>query len=149
MPCGDITDYLELTIAADDKVIDYSLNKRTCGGAVGEDRMLGPWLFKRTASQVIDTTLEDFFAKLRTHDDLKEYLVLKHFLAVRTALEIYAGRQSGGLSDHCTIEAIEYGPDEVRIAAHLDVRGLTDEIQACKNCCGSKQAAADGEQFAV
>ena len=145
MPCNDITDHLELTIDANDTVVDYTLNKRTCGGMVGEDNMLGPWLFKRTVTQVMETTLTDFLAGLRTRNDLREYLALKHFLAVRTALEMYAGRQQ----DHGTIESVEYGPEGVRIVAHLDVAGLTEEIQVCMSCCGSRASRRDSAGFDV
>jgi len=146
MPCNDITDYVEITIGSDDRVTDYALHKRTCGGAVGEENLIGPWLFKRTAAQVVETDLDVFHAKLRTKNDLKEYLALKHFLCVKSALLIWMGRESGGVEDHCTVEAIEYGPEGVEIAAHVDVKGLTDEIEACKNCCGSKSAT---DQFVV
>jgi len=146
MPCNDITDFLTLQIASDDRIADYTLHKRTCGGAVGEEQLIGPWLFKRTVAQVIDTSLDDFHARLRTKQDLKEYLALKHFLAVQSALAIYLGRETGSVADRCTIEAIEYGPDGVTLSAHLDVKAMTDEIAACKNCCGSK---ADADQFAV
>lgn len=138
MPCNDITDIVQIRLDENDRVTDYALNKRTCGGTVGEDKLIGPWLFRRTAGQVVETTLEQFLGKLRTTSDLKEYLALKHFLAVRTALEIAAGRESGGLRDHCTLESIEYGPEGIEILAHLDVKALTGEIESCKNCCGSK-----------
>ncbi len=147
MPCNDITDYLTLTIGPDDRIVDYSLHKRTCGGAVGEEKLIGPWLFKRTVAQILDTTLDAFHAKLRTRQDLKEYLALKHFLSVQAALAIFVGRETGRVADRCTVEAIEYGPDGVRMAAHLDVKAMTDEIAACKNCCGSKEA--DSSRFAV
>jgi len=143
MPCKDITDTLTLAIDADDRIIDYSLHKRTCGGAVGEEKLLGPWLFKRTAAQVIETPLDDFQAILKTKSDLKEYLVLKHFIAVKTALLIMLGREAGGLEDRCTVEYIDYGPEGIRMGADLSVDGLMEDIKACKSCCGS------GKTFSV
>lgn len=147
MPCKDITDTILLTIGEDDRIIDYSLSKRTCGGTVGEDKLIGPWLFKRTVAQVIGTSNAQFLVKLRTQNDLTEYLAVKHFLAVRTTLQAVTGETAGGLRDHCTIETVEYGPEGMEVTAHLDVKALTNEIAACKNCCGSKEQ--EGERFAV
>ncbi len=146
MPCKDITDIIAITVAHDDRVIDYMLNKKTCGGTVGEDKLIGPWLFKRTAAQVMATSNEDFLLKLRAKSDLTEYLSVKHFLAVRTALRVMTGELAGGVDDYCTVESVMHGPDGVEVVAHLDVKGMTDEIQACKNCCGSKTNESAGEQ---
>jgi hypothetical protein len=111
--------------------------------------MLGPWLFKRTVSEVVASKLEDLFTRLRTRDDLKEYLIVKHYLAVRAALDVYHGRQAGRPQDRATIETITHGPEGVQITAHLDVAGLTDDIRACQNCCGdwkpgASQSRSDG-----
>ncbi|HOD65691.1 MAG TPA: hypothetical protein PK186_08770 [candidate division Zixibacteria bacterium] len=143
MPCKDITDTVKLTVAPDDRVVDYRLFKRTCGGTVGEDKLIGPWLFRRTAAQVAATRNEDFLAKLRAGSDITEYLAVKHFAAVRAALQAALGLAAGRVGDYCTIEAVEYGPEGMAITAHLAVKGLTDEIAACRNCCGRNRSGEE------
>jgi hypothetical protein len=141
MPCQDITEILKLSVDSDNHVRSYSLIKRTCGGAVGREALLAPWLKPRTVHDVLTASVEDFYEKIPTRSKHWEYLYLKHFFAVRSGLEILTGEQAGGKDDCCAVESISYDADgTVELTAHLKIKALTDKIESCKGCCGSKKS---------
>ena len=78
-----------------------------------------------------------------TRSDVREFMVVKHFLAVKTGLEILLGVTSGGIKDYCRVATIEHGPDGVLLVADLSVQGMTDEIRACGNCANCGTSAPD------
>jgi hypothetical protein len=139
MPCNDITDTLKILLSHDDRLLKYALRKKTCGGEVGRKALIGKWLKNRSADEIIATPIEEVLKAHPTRSDVREFMVVKHFLAVRTGLEIMLGRTSGGVKDYCKVARIEHGPDGMLLEADLSVQGMTDEIRACGNCanCGS------------
>ena len=139
MPCGDITDTLKITLDDKERVSAYTLNKRTCGGAVGQEALISDWLRNRPADEVLTVTSDVFLDAHHTTNQVQEYLLLKHFLAVQRGLAIMFGRQPGGVNDYCTVETIEHSPDGTELIAHLHSDAMTDEIKSCGRCCGTKQ----------
>ncbi len=139
MPCSDITDTLKITLDHTERVVRYSLTKRSCGDAVGRKALITKWLKNRQADEVLAIPADVFLKAHPTKSKTWAYLLVKHFLAVQSGLAIMLGRQSGGVNDYCTVEAIEYGPDGIELTAHIRVDAMTDKIQACQSCCGSKQ----------
>ena len=138
MPCHDITDTLKIRLDDQDRIIRYSLIKRSCGGAVGQKSLIIKWLQNRSAEEVLGLTAEAILNAHPTRSHTWEYLLIKHFLAVQSGLAILLGRQSGSSSDSCTAEAIEYGPEGTTLTAHVRVDAMTDQIKACQSCCGAK-----------
>lgn len=138
MPCNDITDKLKILLDHNDRVIKYALRKKTCGGEVGRKALIGKWLKNRPAEDVLDSSVEKILKAHPTKSDIQEYLIIKHFLAVQSGLAIMLGKRSGGLKDYCTVDSIEHGPEGILLNAEIDVEGMTDEIRACGNCCGTK-----------
>jgi len=136
MPCGDITDILTVKLDPEDRVIDYSLTKRTCGGKVGKVRLIKKWLIGKNAKLVTTTDHVDFQRDIKVRSDLNEYIHLKHFLAVKKGLSVMLGLDSGGPDDRCTVENIVYGPEGTEMMAHINVDGVVDDIKSCgPNCC--------------
>ncbi len=146
MPCNDITDTLKILLDLDDRLIKYSLSKRTCGGAVGQKELIGDWLKGKSAREILDATGTSVLEAIRPADDVEEYLTLKHFFAVQTGLMIMFGEEAGGKDDCCAVDTIHYGPKGMVLVAQLDVNGLTEQIQSCGGCtsCGGEP-----DQFAV
>lgn len=140
MPCNDITDRLIIRLDPDDRVLQYSLRKKTCNGEVGEKSMIIGWAEGRSAEEILDLPVDRFLAENPMDDDIQEYLLIKHLLALRTGLGILLGRESGGKDSYCTVDSITYSPNGIQLTAELRVEGMTAEIQACGNCCGSKHS---------
>ena len=138
MPCKDITDILKIYLDPEGRFLRYKLRKKTCGGEVGRESLIEKWLKGRTSESLLDIQPAVVLEAHPTRSDVREYLVIKHFLTIQAALATMLGRQAGGRGDYCTIESIEYGPEGTRLVAHIDVQGMTEEIKACRRCCGSK-----------
>ena len=139
MPCKDITDTLEILVSPDDRVVEYSLRKKTCGGEVGSESLIAKWLRKRTVDQVLQTSAEDLIASHPGMSELREFLVVKHFLAVQAGLAVMLGHDAGSVDNYCTVDAIEQGPEGIRLTALIKVDGITSRIEACSGGCSNKK----------
>ena len=140
MPCNDITDRLVIRLDPEDRVAKYSLRKKTCNGEVGEKSMIIGWAEGKPAEQILELPIEQFLADNPVDDDVQEYLQIKHLLALRAGLGILLGREAGGKANYCTVDSITHSPNGIQLTAELKVEGMTEEIRACGNCCGSKRA---------
>lgn len=134
MPCKDITDHLRIRLNSDDRIVRYALRKLSCGGAVGHQSLIIDWLENKTPEEILNSRPEELLNSHDTTDDIEEYLLLKHFLAVKAGLSIMLGRESGSVNDYCQIEAIRHSSNGTEILAHISVEGMTEEIQACGSC---------------
>lgn len=139
MPCNDITDQLKLSLDNNEKIIAYSLTKKVCGGEVGEKSLISDWLANKSTSEIVRTEIEQLLAEHTYRTDKREYLIIKHFLAIKAGLQILSGEKSGGVNDYCTVDSIEYSPEGIDLIAQISVNGISDEIKACGSCtgCGS------------
>jgi len=134
MPCKDITDHLRIRLDANDRITRYALRKLSCGGAVGNQSLIIDWLENKTAEEVLEASPAAILDSHKVTDEIEEYLLLKHFLAIRAGLSIMLGRESGSVENYCKLEAIRCSPQGTEIIAHIAVEGMTDEIQACGRC---------------
>jgi hypothetical protein len=91
-------------------------------------------LENKTAEEILATRPADVLSAHNVKSEIDEYLVLKHFLAVKAGLAIMLGRESGSTTNYCQLEAIRSSPQGTEIIAHISVEGMTEEIKACGNC---------------
>ncbi len=134
MPCKDITDHLRIRLDADDRVSRYALRKLSCGGAVGNQSMIIDWLENKQIEDILSADIGQFLDKHQVDDEIEEYLLIKHFLAVRAGLAMYIGQESGAVKNYCQVEAIRSSDSGTEILVHIAVEGMTDEISACGRC---------------
>jgi hypothetical protein len=145
MPCSDVTEILSLTLDHQDRVVHYSLIKRTCGGAVGNPSLLRKWIENRSAQDVLAATPEDILIAVPTKSSTWEFLTLKHLFAVQSGLQAMMGELSSMPGDLCVVDTIETAPNGIRMIAELKVDVLTEKISACGGCgsCGPEPPTPD------
>lgn len=143
MPCHDVTDRLKVTLDDDNRVIAYSLAKRTCGAEVGDYSLIGDWVTGRTAEDLLATAPDFFLEAKPPADDTEEFLLLKHFFSLRNGLEAVLGRHDvSGNDEKCTIDRVEYGPGGLEFTASIKLDIITQQISSCGGCsrgCGVKR----------
>ena len=141
MPCTDITEVIRVVLDEDDRLKDYNYAKRTCGQAVGAASLLVDVLRGLSVQELLEYEGEQFIADHPIDDELEEFLGLKHFFAIQSALEVLTGRSSGGPDDPCAAAEIAYESGEVVIDAQIKVDVVTEKIKSCGNCkgCGKKK----------
>lgn len=140
MPCSDVTEILRLTIDAQNRVIFYSLSKRTCGASVGNPSLLRKWIANRRVPDVMSATPGDVLAALPKRSRIWEFLSMKHLLAIKCGLAALLGDAPARPDDACTIASVSFGPEGVKMEADVKVDILTSRIRACGACgsCGEK-----------
>jgi NifU-like protein involved in Fe-S cluster formation len=102
-----------------ERLTDYSFQKLSCGKVIGEEKLIGQWLFGQTAAAILEIEPDEFEQKLNLEDDMKHYLALKHLIALQKGLAVLLGRTSGGLDDSCSVEYINHSPDGLEMVARL------------------------------
>lgn len=136
MPCGDVSEYISITVDQNDRLKSYRLTKGTCGRGVGLDYLLQERLRGRSVEELLAGEVEELLDEDATGEELLEFLGLKHLLAIRATLQVYSGRASGGLAAACTVSGISYDSSESSIDAIINVDLLTSEIEPCGGCGG-------------
>lgn len=146
MPCNDVTELIQVTVDADDRLKHYTFSKRTCGQGVGAESLLIDILGGQSVDYILGLDAEGFLETYpleSTHPedrDLEEFLSLKHFFAVQSALEVLTGKEPGRKGDLCAAAEISCDNGDLVIDAQIDVDIVTDRIKSCGNCgsCGAK-----------
>lgn len=131
MPCNDITEILKLTLDNDDRIVEYSLRKITCGGNVAGQSLMRPWLKHKTVEEALAVRPVEILKSLSGSDELREYLHLKHLYSIQSALRVLTGESSGEIGQACVISALEQDENGTRLTAEIHIDLLTDEIKAC------------------
>lgn len=150
MPCNDVTELLELTLDADDRVTAYSLSKNTCGAPVGGRLELMSFIAGRHVDQLCDRTLLQVLEEATGErwggepegsrsgppkiNFVNEFMLQKQLGALQRALAVYRGAAPGGKDDAFAVASIDFDGEETRIVGLLRVDILTEEIEACGGC---------------
>jgi hypothetical protein len=142
MPCNDVTELLELTLDADDRVRAYSLAKNTCGAPVASRLELTSFIAGRHIDELTDRTLMQIVESAGGGEAappprikfLDEFMLQKQLGALQRALAVYRGAEPGGKDDAFAMASIDFDGLETRIVGLLRVDLLTAEIEACGGC---------------
>jgi len=141
MPCSDVTEMVQVTIDADDRLKTYWLAKRSCGQGVGAGSLLLDQLAGRKVDDLLMTDAEAYLNEFPEEDELLEFLSLKHFFAIQTVLEVLTGKIAGGKNDPCAAAEIAYEDGDTIIDARISIDLVTEKIKGCGACkgCGTKK----------
>ncbi len=140
MPCSDVTEILSITLDPEDRIVHYSLIKRTCGGSVGNPSLLRKWVENRPAQEVLEASPDQLLTALPTQSSTWEFLRLKHLFALQSGIQALIGQKSAMPGEACVVDSIETTAGGVRLIAEIKVDVLTEKISACGGCgsCGTK-----------
>ena len=134
MPCGDITERIELSIDNDDRLVSYRFSKKTCGGGIGDESLLDDRVIGRPIDNIIAQNQMAFAATDFSRDDIEEFLKLKHFNAIQTVIKVFLGLSPGGVGSACTIAGIEYDRENIVIDAEIRIDLNAEKVRACEHC---------------
>ncbi len=131
MPCRDITDILEIVIDNNDIIKNYTITKRTCGKDLLTKPSINSLIVGKTADEVLDLNVGKIIKQQKPKTVRKEYLIVKHLVAVRSGLAVMLGKSSGSVEDFCTVVKVEQTEDETVFECELSGDGLKEEIKSC------------------
>lgn len=138
MPCKDVTEIISLQLDQEDRLVSYSLIKGTCSGGVGEVSLLRDIVISRSASDLMDQSVEEILREHSFKNDIEEFLHWKHLVAIQSALAAMVGKESPNRRRVCEVDEILYGPEGISLSGRIRVDILTDEIKACGRCAGCR-----------
>lgn len=132
---------VQVVIDRDDRLKSYTYSKKTCGRGVGAATLLMEPFAGMSVDDLLALDAETFLARHPVANELEEFLRLKHFFAVQSALEVLTGHEPGGPKDICAAAEIGYDNGDIVIEARILVDLVTEKIASCGNCkgCGTKK----------
>ncbi len=137
MPCSDVTELVHVTLDAENRLRRYTFSKRTCGQGVGPESLLIEQLGGRSLEELLAYEGGDFLCDYPIADEFEEFLSLKHLYAVKSALEVYSGREAGGPGEAFAVASIEFTEEGgVILEGQIAVDLVTDRIKSCGECRG-------------
>lgn len=141
MPCDDVTETIRLRLDPGDRLADYELKKKTCGGAVGQRSLILEELRGRGVDELLALDVEAFHGARPDLSEEDEFFRLKHFFALRMALEALTGREPGGVGEACVVAAVVYDEEGLLFEGDIPLDVATERIRACGLCkgCGVKK----------
>jgi len=119
MTCRDTSEIIKIVLDPDERLRDYSFQKESCGRLIGEENLIGRWLFGKSADEILEIDLADFEKIVAQENDIKHFLALKHFVAIQKGLAVLLGLTSGGLDDSCSIDYIDHSHAGLEMVARL------------------------------
>jgi hypothetical protein len=134
MPCGDVTELIDLTLDQEHRISAYRLSKKTCGGAVGLESFLLGEIGGLSANQIAEAEDRACRSPGASRKNIEEFLKWKHFNAVRSVIRAYFGMSGCGVGDACTISTIDYDDNQTMISAEINVDLMVEEIESCSHC---------------
>lgn len=151
MPCNDITEIIEIQWDADDRLVWYRLNKRTCGAEIGQESLLLPMFVGRTAEEILALDTEALVTTYADMAESDEFLYFKHLFAMHAAVSVMIGQAEGHSDQACETVAVSWEDDVeaaiqgLRFVGFVSVTEVTKKIKACGGCgsCGSKRKQVD------
>ncbi len=138
VPCNDITEVLRLELDAEDRLLGYSLTKRTCGAPIGDDALLLPLVRRASLEELTGMSFERVTESADIAEG-EEFLFAKHWVALQEAAAVLLGRAEASPAAPCTTVCLSADGDRLGFEALIRVEALTERIQACGNCCKTKK----------
>ena len=139
VPCGDVTEVIDLVLDDQDRLRSYALVKRTCGAEIGSSTLIADWLTGLSGSAILHLEDDEVLERFAPPPD-EEFLYVKHLRAVKHALAVLTGERRGREGDPCTTVSVAASDEGVVFQGHVAVELLTQKIKSCGGCgsCGSK-----------
>ncbi len=133
MPCSDYTELLKVVLDADDRLVRFGLKKQSCGQTIGGALLL-PFVQNLPASRLMASRVRDLVADFDEHDIQEQFLLLKQFYSVRSAISVFRGDNSGGKDEAFVLEKVEYDADSASIYGIVRVEMVAKDMEACEGC---------------
>jgi hypothetical protein len=142
MPCSDISETIRVVLDHQDKLIEYTFSKQSCGQGIGTKDLLHKEFAGKTPEVILEMepgALLDRYPE--TSEEVIHFLYLKHFFAIHSVMEVLIGRASGGKSQACVLAELSYDVNGLTIEADINIDLNTRKIKACGGCgtCGTKR----------
>ncbi|MFH2054470.1 MAG: hypothetical protein ABIJ61_00805 [bacterium] len=137
MPCGNVTEIIEVQLDDRQCLERYEFFKQTCGKDVGRDELLQERLVGLNVSELLELNPAILHGETRQEQEAgRSFLNFKHLFAIQAALQVWTGISPGGPDSPCAIIGVEYDAESTLLRAQLDVDLVTSNIMACGHCHG-------------
>lgn len=114
MPCPDQASLLKLKISDDDKILDYSYAKYTCGKPVGVESSLKSLIQGRPAREVLALSPQEAVLKLGLESEDDRFLLVVELEAITAAVGHFYG-ETVNVTPRYSINRVRQEPGFVEI----------------------------------
>jgi len=131
MPCSDQTELLTLELDGQDRILSFTLAKRTCHQAVGGAALL-PVVRDMPARELLCAPADDLIDPRL--DDVQAFMMTKQLFALQGAIEVMYGEPENGHPQAFELHELEHGGDGTRVAGEIAIRISAERISCCGGC---------------
>jgi len=133
---------IHIVLDSAERLREYRLD-RTSGGRTARSTPLMLDHFQdRPIGDILRLDADQFCALYPSTDNISQHTFLRHFMALRSVLDAYTGKQRGGPGDICSILSIDYEENGVSIDAVLYSDTLNNKTEFCIRCRGCRERAS-------
>jgi hypothetical protein len=129
MPCSDLTEQLTIVIDHQHKLLDYNLQKISCGKQIGANQSLLKLIQHKQLDEILASDLNFQLNENKVNSKNHEYLAQKHFQAILLGISAFWGQDKS--NNPCSINDIIYEPNTITIKALIKLELKTEKIKPC------------------
>ncbi len=139
MPREKSIETIHIILDSAERLREYRLDKVSGGRTARSTPLMLDHFENRPIGDILRLDADQFCALYPSTDNIPQHTFLRHFVALRSVLDAYTGRQRGGPGDICSIISIDYENNVVTIDAVLYSETLNDKTDFCIRCRGCRE----------
>jgi hypothetical protein len=133
MPCKDTTALMTVRVDHDDCLIGYDYAKLSCDKPIGNGQSFLQYCEGKTIQKILEWEFSQILEELHLQDEESEsqFLVYLEWLALRSALIQYLGREDDVDTEHFEVASVEHTDQGVEITQVIRPNTDLPKIQSC------------------
>ncbi len=139
MPREKSIESIHIILDGAERLREYRLDKISGARTARSTPLMLDHFQDRPIGDILRLDADQFCAQYPSTDNIPQHTFLRHFVALRSVLDAYTGRQRGGPGDVCSIVSIDYEADAVSIEAILYSDTLNHKTDFCVRCHGCRE----------
>ena len=138
MPCGDVTEVVQLRLDAHDRLAAYEVFKLSCGRGVGQGSLLPERVLGMSLTELLLCEPESLCETpnpppaSEEEGELLLFLAYKQAIAVQETLRAVTGQAPSDADALCTITQVAYDAEGLAVEGHLSLDHINP--RAVRSC---------------
>lgn len=139
MPVEKSIETIHIILDSAERLREYRLDKISGGRTARSTPLMLDHFQDCPIGDILRLDADQFCALYPSTDNIPQHTFLRHFVALRSVLDAYTGRQRSGPGDVCSIVSIDYDNNIVSIDAILYSDTLNRKTDFCIRCRGCRE----------
>lgn len=131
MPCKDSSSQMVMTIDGDERLVDLSFAKITCGKTIGSGGQSLKAFVGKPLAEIYRQRFEDLVASVGAIDPQEQFFLYLEWDALRGAISQYTGMNDSFDPDHYQITSVDHDGDRTIVKLTISPPESMPKILPC------------------